>query len=705
MQRAALAVCLFALSLGTLLSGVVAPAGAVPAGFTNSPFASGLSSPTAFALAPDGRIFVTEKGGAIRVVLPDGTLVAQPFATLTVDSGSEKGALGIAIHPQFESNHWIYVYWSVGGGHTVSRLTAAGNVSTGPIENLIVLDPHPASNHNGGAVHFGPDGKLYVATGDNAVSSNAQTTNNRHGKILRYNDDGSIPADNPFPNAIWALGLRNPYTFAFGPGGVAHVNDVGSGGGAREEINVLERGANYGWPQCEGLAPGCSPSGPGPYRDPIYAYSHGPGDAAITGGAFYTGTAFPPEYRGDYFFADYGGGWIDRRDDQTGQVTRFEPDAGSVVDLLSHPDGSLLYLDIAGRIGRISFPGAPPPPPPPAGFERITPTRVVDTRAGVGGARLLAGQTLEIPLGAIVPAGATAVAVNLTSDGAAADGFLTAYPCGQTPPPTSTLNYLAGAPAAAGALVGLGAGSLCVRTYADTDVVVDVSGWFGPSAGARYAPVLNTRLLDTRSGAPLAVGATATVSAATLGAGSAVAVNLTLTEAAADGYLTAWPCDDERPVVSNLNARAGQTRANQAVVPLAADGTLCVFSYGGGHVVVDAVGLFGSGAGSEFQPLTPSRLLDTRPGSAVAAGTTAEVTAPAGASAVALSVVATEGAAAGYLTAYPCGEPPPVASTVNHLAGQTIANGAIARVGTNGKVCVFSYATTDVIVDLTGVFT
>lgn len=712
MQRAALVVFLLALSFGTLVAGPIATAGAVPPGFTNSQFTSGLSSPTAFALAPDGRLFVTEKGGAIRVVLPDGTLVGTPFVSLPVAGGSEQGALGIAFHPEFPSEPWVYVYWTanVGGGQAnrISRFRGPGNESVEQ-QDLVTLDPQLRGNHNGGAIHFGPDNNLYAATGDGAADpSRAQSISTRQGKILRYDALGGIPADNPFGpgNPVYALGLRNPYTFAFGPSGVAHVNDVGSGGSAvREEINVLERGANYGWPQCEGVAPGCNPTGPGPYRDPIYAYAHGPGDAAITGGAFYTGTAFPPEYHGDYFFADYGGGWIDRRDDQTGQVTRFEPAAGSVVDLLSHPDGSLLYLDIAGRIGRISFPGAPPPPPPPAGFERITPTRVVDTRAGVGGTRLFAGQTLEIPLGAIVPTGATAVAANLTSDGAAADGFLTAYPCGQTPPPTSTLNYLAGAPAAAGALVGLGGGSLCVRTYADTDLVVDVSGWFGPAAGAGYAPVLNTRLLDTRSGAALAAGASATVSAATLGSGTAVAVNLTLTEAAADGYLTAWPCGEERPIVSNLNARRGETRANQAVVPLAADGTLCVYSYGGGHVVVDAVGRFGSGAGSAFQPLTPSRLLDTRTGSPVAAGTAAEVTAPAGASAVALSVVATEGAAAGYLTAYPCGEPPPVASTVNHLAGQTIANGAIARVGTTGKVCVFSYATTDVIVDLTGVFT
>ncbi len=715
MQRAALVVTLLALSVGTLVSAPVAPAAAVPPGFTNSQFTSGLSQPTAFALAPDGRIFVTEKGGAVRVVLPDGTLVAQPFVTLPVAGGSEQGALGIAFHPSFPTEPWVYVYWTanVGTGQVnrISRFRGPGNVSLEQL-NLQDLDPQLRGNHNGGAIHFGPDGKLYAATGDGAADpARAQSISTRQGKILRYNPDGTIPTDNPFgaTNPVWALGLRNPYTFAFGPGGVAHVNDVGSGGGAREEINVLERGANYGWPKYEGTGDGPQPGialGPGNLTFPIYDYGHAGGDLAITGGAFYTGTAFPPEYHGDYFFADYGGGWIDRRDAQTGQVTRFEPDAGSVVDLLSHPDGSLLYLDIfAGRIGRIAFPGAPPPPPPPAGFESVAPTRVVDTRAGLGGTRLFAGQTLEIPLGSVLPAGATAVAVNVTSDGAAADGYLTAYPCGQTPPPTSTLNYLAGAPAAAGALVGLGGGSLCVRTYADTDLVVDVSGWFGPSASGGYSPVLNQRLLDTRSGAPLAAGATATVSAASLGSGTAVAVNLTLTEATADGYLTAGPCDDTRPVVSNLNARRGETRANQAVVPLAADGTLCVFSYGGGHVVVDAVGLFASGAGSQFQPLTPSRLLDTRTGSPVAAGTVAEVAAPAGASAVALSLVATEGAAAGYLTAYPCGEPPPVASTVNHLAGQTIANGAVARVGANGKVCVFSYATTHIIVDLTGVFT
>ena len=144
---------------------------------------------------------------------------------------------------------------------------------------IVDLDNLSATNHNGGAIHFGPDGKLYIAVGENAVPSNAQSLSNRHGKILRINSDGTIPGDNPltFPGiagsptgvnrAIWAVGLRNPFTFAFQPGtGRMFVNDVGAG--TWEEINDGIVASNYGWPNCEG---NCAPPNAN-FRDPLFQY-------------------------------------------------------------------------------------------------------------------------------------------------------------------------------------------------------------------------------------------------------------------------------------------------------------------------------------------------------------------------------------------------------------------------------------------------
>src|SRR6185436_11121568 len=159
----------------------------------------------------------------------------------------------------------------------VSRFFASGDVALPGSEAVILElnDLSSATNHNGGALHFGPDGKLYIAVGENANSANAQTLDNLLGKILRLNPDGTIPLDNPFYNtaagvnrAIWALGLRNPFTFDFQPGtGRMFINDVGQS--SWEEINDGIAGSNYGWPATEGYT-----STP-PYRGPLHAYGHG----------------------------------------------------------------------------------------------------------------------------------------------------------------------------------------------------------------------------------------------------------------------------------------------------------------------------------------------------------------------------------------------------------------------------------------------
>jgi glucose/arabinose dehydrogenase len=197
---------------------------------------------------------------------------------------------------------------------------------------------------------------LYIAVGENAVSSNSQTLSNRLGKILRINSDGSIPSDNPFfstatgdNRAIWALGLRNPFTFGFQPGtGRLFLNDVGEV--TWEEINEGVAGSNYGWPTCEGSC------GNPNFRNPLFQYGHSGGafnGCAITGAAFYNPVTvvYPPEYLGKYFFADLCSGWIRTFDPATSATVQFRTGLSSPVDLQVGPDGLLYYLVRGGGGG------------------------------------------------------------------------------------------------------------------------------------------------------------------------------------------------------------------------------------------------------------------------------------------------------------------------------------------------------------------
>ena len=348
-----------------------AAAATLPAGFTETQI-SGLTNPTAMAIAPDGRIFVCLQGGQLRVI-KNGALLPTPFVTLTVDPNGERGLLGIAFDPNFATNNFLYLYYTVTSTprhNRVSRFTANGDVVVAGSE-VAILDLDnltSATNHNGGAIHFGPDGKLYVATGENALPSNAQTLNNRLGKILRINSDGSIPTDNPFFNtasganrSIWALGLRNPFTFAFQPGTTRmFINDVGQN--AWEEINDGIAGSNYGWPTCEGA---CSPPNAN-FRDPLFQYGHGISSTtgcAIAGGAFYNPTTvqFPASYVGKYFFADLCSGWLRLMDPSNNTATGFASGISNPVDLLVAEDGSLYYLARGvSSVFRVRFNGTPP---------------------------------------------------------------------------------------------------------------------------------------------------------------------------------------------------------------------------------------------------------------------------------------------------------------------------------------------------------
>jgi len=339
-----------------------AVAATLPQGFSETMVSGGLSSPTAMDFAPDGRLFVCLQGGQLRVI-KNGALLATPFLTATVDSSGERGLLGMAFDPNFAANNFVYVYYTVPGSpshNRVSRFTASGDVAAGGSEVAILnLDNlSAATNHNGGAIHFGSDGKLYVAVGENANPANSQTLNNRLGKILRVNADGSIPTDNPFFNSaqgdnrsIWALGLRNPFTFAFQPGTTRiFINDVGQN--TWEEINDGIAGSNYGWDTCEGA---CSPPNAN-FRDPLFQYSHGGISCAIVGGAFYNPPVvqFPASYVGKYFFADLCGGWIRVFDPAHNTASDFASGISAPVDLKVAADGTLYYLSIgSGAVFRI----------------------------------------------------------------------------------------------------------------------------------------------------------------------------------------------------------------------------------------------------------------------------------------------------------------------------------------------------------------
>jgi glucose/arabinose dehydrogenase len=333
-----------------------ATAQTMPPGFGLTKVAN-IILPTCFAFAPDGRIFVCEQRGRVRII-KNGVLLTAHFMSLTVDFSLERGLVGIAFDPDFATNNYIYFFYTTPGPdfrNRVSRFTANGDVVV-PGSEVVLLEigDLTAAIHNGGIMRFGPDGKLYVSVGDGGTGSNAQSLDTVKGKILRINKDGTIPADNPFymtatgnSRAIWCYGLRNPYTFAFQPTtSRLFINDVGNF--FWEEINDGVPGGNYGWPDTEG------PTDDPDFLTPIFAYHHSTGTVtgcAITGGDFYNPTTapFPASYVGRYFFNDYCGGWVMSMDPDSHVVTPFVSGLNmSIVDLKTGPDGALYYVSRTG---------------------------------------------------------------------------------------------------------------------------------------------------------------------------------------------------------------------------------------------------------------------------------------------------------------------------------------------------------------------
>ena len=331
-------------------SGIVGAIG-LPKGFEITTIATGLSGCTALETTSDGRVFVCEQTGSLRVV-KDGQLLKKPFVTLPVDHTWERGLIGVTVDPGFPKVPYVYVCYVAKDPyphHRVSRFTADGDVAVPNSEKVLLvgddqrtLGGKVPAGHQGGAVHFGLDGKLYIGLGEQTAETPSQDLKTFQGKLLRIGSDGAIPADNPFfekttgkYRAIWALGLRNPFTFAFdGSSGELLINDVG---GKYEEINRGVAGANYGWPTIDH-----GPTADGRFRGPLYSYPQ----ASISGGDFAAADIpWPEQYRGRYFFADFVHGWIKSFDPQ--RPDRVEPFAERLrrpVDLRFAPDGGLYVL-------------------------------------------------------------------------------------------------------------------------------------------------------------------------------------------------------------------------------------------------------------------------------------------------------------------------------------------------------------------------
>ncbi len=344
-----------------------------------------------------------------------------------------------------------------------------------------------------------------------------------------------------------------------------------------------------------------------------------------------------------------------------------------------------------------------------------------------------------------IPAGASAVALNITAVTPAQPGFVTVWPCDVARPDASNLNFVAGGAVANSVIAPVGAsGRVCFYSNQATDFLVDITGWFsGATDGvATFVGATPRRVVDTRNaiGVPkvrIPAGGTITIplagAAMTRSDGApetipadatAVAMNVTAVLPSQAGFFTVWPCGAPMPVASNVNFARGGVVANGVVTSLGADGAVCLYSDQQSDVLVDVLGWFGGGAQPPFTGAVPSRLVDTRnaiggptgvitpaaPKSVPVRGVTVSVNGvdqqvPADASAVALNVTMVEARAAGFATVWPCGAPMPEASNVNFGRGGTAANGVIAPIGADGSVCIFTSADAHLIVDIAGWFT
>jgi Tol biopolymer transport system component len=362
---------------------------------------------------------------------------------------------------------------------------------------------------------------------------------------------------------------------------------------------------------------------------------------------------------------------------------------------------------------------------PRSTYAGLTPARILDTRTGLGApqARLGAGASLTMQTlgqGGVPAAGVDAVALNVTATNTTADSYLTVSPTGVERPNASNVNWSAGATVPNAVVVKVGAGGAVdiFNAFGETDVIVDVVGWF--AAGPGFTGITPTRLLDTRSGigAPAGkVGPGSDIGLLVRGgaipeSATGVILNATATEASEQGYVTVYPSGTTRTETSSLNMAAGQTVANLVVSGIGADGQVRLFNaLGSTHLIADAAGYFEAGSG--YTGIAPTRVLDSRQtGGRIGPGQTDDVrvagigtNVPTNARAVIVNVTAVDPTEGGYFTVFPTGVQRPNASNLNFVAGQTVPNLVFAQIGEDQQISIFNErGRTDVIVDIVGWF-
>jgi len=350
-------ISLLVLSASCAFCGLPRQAGAVevPQGFLVETLATNLNAATAVTVAPDGRVFIADQTGPLRV-WKNGRLLAKPALNLTgrVDDYWERGLIGVTLHPGFPHTPHLFVVYIAKQPfthHVISRFTVIGDTAD-PASELILLEGDDQKTlggtipygHQGGPIRFGADGKLYISIGEQTAGEPSQSLTTLQGKILRLNADGSIPPDNPFftqtagkYRAIWAYGVRNSFGLALQrETGRMFFTDVGAS--AFEEVNELVRGANYGWPQAEGFSTNTA------FKNPLYAYPPAIGRSIV--GAAFSPKDFPPESQGKFFLADWAANWIKALDPNTPtNVITFAKGLDAPATIEAAPDGSLLVLN------------------------------------------------------------------------------------------------------------------------------------------------------------------------------------------------------------------------------------------------------------------------------------------------------------------------------------------------------------------------
>lgn len=337
-----------------------ASAQTLPSGFSRVKVAS-LTAGTAMAFAPDGRLFVCQKDGNVRII-KNGSLLSTPFITLTVAQDGERGISGICFDPNFATNKYVYIYYTATSPtihNRLSRFTANGDVvQSGSEYTLLDLETVNTVYHNGGGMVFDKDGKLYLSVGEDNSPNNSQNLGTHKGKLLRLNADGTTPTDNPYYSStnpitrrIWCIGLRNPYTMTIDPvTGRIFVNNVGAD--SYEEVHdATQPGKNFGWPAVEGYSSNST------YTNPVFAYPHestGQKGCCIAGGCFFNplSTNYPSQYIGKYFYHDFCNGWMYYFDPGTAVNTQASGNtffgSGLVTQNLAlqvGPDGNLYYIN------------------------------------------------------------------------------------------------------------------------------------------------------------------------------------------------------------------------------------------------------------------------------------------------------------------------------------------------------------------------